>query len=273
VPPTPPVALTIAGSDPSGGAGIQADLKTFSALEVYGATVVTALTIQDTTGVHAVHPVAPEVVAAQLAAVLSDLPVAATKTGALVDAEVIAAVAGELRSHDAGPLVVDPVLASTSGAALLQAEALEALRRELLPLAAVLTPNLPEAAQLLGTSAGEVLMAPEAACRALTELGPRAVLLKGGHAGGAHSEDLLWVDGALERLPARRIDTENTHGTGCVLSAALAAHLARGSSVPEAARAAKQLVTRALEGARTWHLGAGSGPLHPFAGKWTGDEA
>lgn len=265
---SPPVALTIAGSDPSGGAGIQADLKTFSALQVYGAAVVTALTVQDTRGVRALHPVEPEVVAAQLAAVLGDLPVAAVKTGALAGAGVVAAVAEQLGARGHPPLVVDPICVSSSGAELLDGPGLAALRRSLLPLADVLTPNLPEAALLLETDAGEVLAAPEEACRGLAELGPRAVLLKGGHAGGADSDDLLWSAGRLTRLAAPRIDTPNTHGTGCVLSSALAALLARGASVEQAARGAKRTVTRALEAARAWRLGSGPGPVHPLADLW-----
>jgi len=257
----PPTALSIAGSDPSGGAGVQADLKTFSALEVYGAAAITALTVQNTTGVQAVHPVAPELVAAQVDAVLDDLPIDAVKLGLLGSADTVRAVAASLARGAHGPLVLDPVLRASDGTGLLNTAGLVALRETLLPLADVLTPNLPEAAALLAWPADEVRADPERACRALLELGPRAVLLKGGHAGGSQSEDLLWDGAELVRLSARRIDSRNTHGTGCVLSSALAAHLARGASLHDAARGAKTTVTAALEAAVDWKLGAGRGPL------------
>jgi hydroxymethylpyrimidine/phosphomethylpyrimidine kinase len=262
----PPVALTIAGSDPSGGAGLQADLAAFAAAGVLGASVVTALTVQSTRGVRAVHPVAPELVAAQLDCLLEDLPAGALraiKLGMLATAVVVGVVAARLSSGPASelPVVLDPVLAATRGPALLDEGGLAALRAKLLPRADVLTPNLEEAALLLELRVGEVLSAPEAACRALAGLGPRAVLLKGGHAGGFHSEDLLFCDGELVRLPAERVDTTNDHGTGCVLAAALAAHLAQGRDLVAAARAAKELVTRGLRGAREWDFGPGAGPL------------
>jgi hydroxymethylpyrimidine/phosphomethylpyrimidine kinase len=263
----PTVALTIAGSDPCGGAGIQGDLKTFSALEVFGAAAVTAVTVQDTRGVRAVHPLEPAWVAAQIDAVLGDLPVDAIKVGMLATAAVAAVVAERLRAAER-PVVLDPVLAASGGERLLAEDGLAVLRAELLPLADVLTPNLAEAAALLGLAEGEVLSAPETAVRALRDLGPRAVVLKGGHAGGAYSEDLYFDGVELARLPARRIPSRNTHGTGCAFSSAVAAYLARGDARLEAARRAKAFVTGAIEGAREWTLGQGTGPLHHLHPWW-----
>jgi hydroxymethylpyrimidine/phosphomethylpyrimidine kinase len=265
----PPTALSIAGSDPSGGAGVQADLKTFAATEVYGCAAITALTVQDTTGVHAVHPVAADIVSAQVIAVLADLPVDAVKVGLLGSAQVARAVAEALTSAAHGPVVLDPILAASDGTNTLDDAGQDALRARLLPITSVLTPNLPEAATLLERTQGEVASNPERACRELLELGPGAVLLKGGHAGGAASDDLLWDGRELTRLSAARLDSRNTHGTGCVLSSALAAHLARGLELADAARAAKRTVTAAIEAARGWELGAGRGPLQPFGQPWT----
>jgi hydroxymethylpyrimidine/phosphomethylpyrimidine kinase len=266
--PTPPVALSIAGSDPSGGAGIQADLKTFSALGVYGAAAITALTAQNTREVRAVHDVPPEFVGAQIDCVLEDLEVRAVKLGMLSRAAVIEAVAQRLEAHGARNVVLDPVMVAKSGDALLAPEATDALRGRLLPLADVITPNLPEAAVLLSIGEGELLVDLEGACRRLLELGPRAVVLKGGHAHGAYSEDLYFDGGEVVRLPARRVDTPNTHGTGCTFSAALAAHLARGLGPQEAARGAKSYVTGAIEAAAEWKLGHGHGPVHHFHALW-----
>jgi hydroxymethylpyrimidine/phosphomethylpyrimidine kinase len=262
--PTPPIALSIAGSDPSGGAGIQGDLKTFSALGVYGTAVIAALTAQNTREVRAVHAPPAEFVAHQIDCVFEDLPVAATKVGMLGRREVVETVAARLRAHSARNVVVDPVMVSKSGAKLLADDAVEALRAELVPLAALLTPNLPEAAVLLGTSEGEVLVRPEDACRRLLTLGCRAVLLKGGHAGGGYSEDLYWDGERFVRLSARRAITENTHGTGCTLSSAIAAGLARGLTPVEATQRAKRYVTEALDAAKEWRLGGGHGPLDHF---------
>lgn len=259
----PPVALSIAGSDPSGGAGIQADVVTFAAHGVLGQGVVTALTVQSARGVRAVHPVEPALVRAQLDALLEVEAPAALKLGMLAQAETVRTIAQRLVQDDlrSVPVVLDPVLAATRGPELLGSGGLEALREALLPRVDVLTPNLDEAAALLGRPFGEVLMRPEAACRELAGLGPRAVVLKGGHAGGATSEDLVWCDGELRRLSADRVDTPNDHGTGCAFAAALAARLARGEELFEAARGAKGFVTRALVAAREWHIAGGSGPL------------
>lgn len=262
-----PIALTIAGSDPSGGAGVQADLKTFSALGCYGAAVLTALTAQNTRGVSAVHEVSSAFVAAQIDAVLSDLPVRAVKTGMLGAPAVVEAVADRLRAFD-GPIVCDPVMIAKSGAALLPPESVAKLKAALLPRCRLLTPNLPEAAALLGVDEAEVRADLEGAARRLLDLGPAAVLLKGGHLGGPESEDLLTAEGLLLRLRAPRIETTNTHGTGCTLSAAIAAELAQGRSLSEAARRAKEYLSGALRAADELQVGAGIGPVHHFHALW-----
>ncbi len=258
-----PVALTVAGSDSSAGAGIQADLKTFAALATYGASVITAVTAQNTRGVAAVHAVPADVVAAQLTAVLDDLPVAAVKTGMLLRGEIIQVVAEALRRSPRLPLVVDPVMVAASGDALLEPEAVEALVEELLPLATVVTPNLPEARRL----AGRADLGPRDLAARLADLGARAVLLKGGHATeGPEVVDLLWEEGTVTTFRRPRVRTESTHGTGCTLSAALAAGLARGASRVEGSRAAGDFVHRALETA--WPLGGGAGPVHHMHPFW-----
>ena len=261
---TPVVALTVAGSDSSGGAGIQADLKTFAALGVYGASAITALTAQNTTGVRDVHGVPAAHVVAQVEAVLDDLDVRAAKTGMLGTAEVVRAVAGlaDRLPH----LVVDPVMVASSGARLLEQAAEQAYVDALLPCAAVLTPNLHEAQVLLGASIA-TLDEQRQAARALAELGPRAVLVKGGHAvagTGDEAVDVLWHDGRLRELRAPRVAGNNDHGTGCSLASAVAAGLARGDDVVTAVATAKAYVARALAGGATWRLGRGHGPLDHF---------
>jgi hydroxymethylpyrimidine/phosphomethylpyrimidine kinase len=260
------IALTVAGSDSSGGAGIQADLKTFSAFGVYGASVVTALTAQNTLGVQGIHAVPAGFVAAQLEAVLADLDVAAIKTGMLADAEIVEAVAGALRAVPSLPLIVDPVMVATSGDVLLRPEAVGALQREIVPLATLITPNLAEAALLLGSSkaGSEAQMLDQA--RALLRLGCRAVLLKGGHAGGEAAIDVLADAAGAERLALPRLDTPHTHGTGCTLSAAIAALLAQGAPLAESVRRAKAYVWQGLQHGRGLGVGHGRGPLdHLFA--------
>ncbi|ACA19268.1 phosphomethylpyrimidine kinase [Methylobacterium sp. 4-46] len=265
-----PIAVTVAGSDSGGGAGIQADLKTFSALGVYGASVVTALTAQNTLGVQAVHEVPGDFVARQIASVFGDLAVGAVKIGMLAREPVIAAVAEGLAAHAAGiPVVLDPVMVATSGDRLLAADAVASLRDRLIPRASVLTPNLPEAAILLG----EPLAADEAAMlaqgRRLLALGPGAVLMKGGHGAGEESTDLLVGPGEdVLRLTGPRLATRHTHGTGCTLSAALAAGLARGLPLPDAARAAKAYLAAALAAAERLAVGRGHGPVHHFHALW-----
>ena len=254
---TPPVALTIAGSDPSGGAGIQADLKTFAAFDVYGAAVVTALTAQNTVGVRAVHALPADFVAAQLDAVLDDLAVGAVKTGMLGSAAVVEAVAMRLRARPGVPVVVDPVMVATSGDALIDAEALDALRAALLPVATLVTPNRHEAGILAGGGLGSEAERREAA-RIIRALGPRAVLLKGGDADGPARDLLLDDEGFLE-LVAERIPIPATHGSGCTLSAAIAAGLASGVGLREAVWRAKDFVHRAIAAAPA--IGRGARPL------------
>ena len=261
--------LTIAGSDSGGGAGIQADLKTFSALGTYGASVITALTAQNTRAVSAIHDVPPTFVRAQLDAVFDDIEFAAVKVGMLSRPEIIDAVADRLHRHGARNVVLDPVMVAKSGDRLLRAEAVAALKALLLPLATVLTPNLPEAAVLLDLDqARDAAGMIEAAAR-LRELGPHAVLLKGGHLEvGAESIDVL-VDGAPPlTLAAPRIATANTHGTGCTLSSAIAALLARGLPLRRAAREAKAYVTAAIRAAYRLDVGHGHGPVHHFHALW-----
>jgi len=260
----PPVTLTIAGSDPSGGAGIQADLKTFAAFGVYGAAVVTALTAQNTRGVRAVMEVPASFVAQQLDAVLDDLDVAAAKTGMLASRAIVEVVAERLRARPVPFLVVDPVMVATSGDRLLAADAVEALRERLLPLAALITPNLREAEILLGRAIATPAEMQDAA-RALVGLGPRAALVKGGDrraSDGTLTPDALDVlfDGTcVQELSAPRVGSRATHGTGCTLSAAVTAAVARGRPLADAVRAAKDYVWRAIE--RAPGLGAGATPL------------
>jgi hydroxymethylpyrimidine/phosphomethylpyrimidine kinase len=258
-----PFALSIAGSDSSGGAGIQADLKTFMALGVHGATVITAVTAQNTQGVHAIHAVPPEIVAAQLAAVFSDLDIRAVKIGMLPTAECVAAVAGALRTWRPAFVVTDPVMTATSGVTLMRADAAASYRAELLPLTGCLTPNADEAAALLGArpATSEADMAAQG--RALLELGPKAVLMKGGHVALAEAVDLLVTRNGVLRLAGPRIETVNSHGTGCTLSAAIAALIVRGLSLPEAVPQAKSYLTAALKSATGLAFGAdgGHGPI------------
>jgi hydroxymethylpyrimidine/phosphomethylpyrimidine kinase len=263
-----PIAVTIAGSDSGGGAGIQADLKTFSALGVYGASVIAALTAQNTRGVAGIHDVPPAFVAAQMDAVFSDLDVAAVKIGMLSQASVIAAVAAGLVRHRQDRVVLDPVMVATSGDRLIAADAVEALRRELIPRALVITPNLPEAAALLDAPIATTEVEMRRQAERLLALGPRAVLIKGGHGSGAESVDLLIEPGRETRLAANRVATDNTHGTGCTLSSAIAAGLAKGLDLAAAARQAKDYVTAAIAAADRLTIGSGHGPVHHFHAWW-----
>jgi hydroxymethylpyrimidine/phosphomethylpyrimidine kinase len=247
------VALTIAGSDPSGGAGIQGDLKTFTAFGVYGASVLTALTVQDTRGVRSVVEVTPALVVDQLDAVADDLAPAASKTGMLPNAGVIEALVAFLRRRPLPCLVVDPVMQSTSGAVLMESSALGALR-ELLPLATLVTPNLSEAEALTGQRVSDAGSMADAA-RRFVQLGARAALVTGGHLPG-DAIDVLYHANRIVELRAPRIDVAHTHGTGCALSAAIAAGLALGRDVEAAVRTAKQWLTRALESATAVGHGA-----------------
>jgi len=262
------IALTIAGSDSSGGAGIQADLKTFAALGVYGASVVTALTAQNTRGVTGIHDVPADFIAAQMDAVFSDLAVNAVKIGMLSRVAAIEAVVAGLERHRAKHVVLDPVMVATSGDRLLTTDAVKALRMTLIPRAMVVTPNLPEAAALLDLpiAGGEVEM--EAQARGLLALGAQSVLIKGGHGTSAESVDLLVDANGVTRLSANRIATKNTHGTGCTLSSAIAAGLAKGLTLHDAVRQAKDYVTAAIAGADALGVGHGHGPLHHFHAFW-----
>jgi hydroxymethylpyrimidine/phosphomethylpyrimidine kinase len=263
--PSERVALSIAGSDSGGGAGVQADLLAFAALGVHGTCAVTALTAQSTRGVAGILAVPPEFVRAQIDAVLGDFAVGAVKLGMLGSAANVRAVAAALAGH-AAPVVLDPVLVASDGTELLPAGDVAALREHAFPLATLITPNLPEAARLLATSEARVLAAPEEACRGLAAMGPRgtSVLLKGGHAPGAECIDWLWHADELRRFAAPRVDTPNTHGTGCTLSAAIAAGLALGAPLPAAVERAKAFVTAALRAGAGRRLGGGPGPLRPI---------
>ena len=264
------IALTIAGSDSSGGAGIQADLKTFSALGVYGASVIAALTAQNTRGVTGIHDVPPDFIAAQIDAVFDDLNVGAVKIGMLSQPATIAVVAQSLRRHKAENIVLDPVMVATSGAKLISDHAIDALRRELIPLALVVTPNLPEAAVLAGASVARNEDEMTSQARDLLICGAANVLIKGGHAAGAESVDLLIGTklGTSVRLAAPRIATQSTHGSGCTLSSAIAAGLAKGLDLVAAVRAAKAYVTAAIAKADRLKVGQGHGPLHHFHEFW-----
>jgi len=269
---TVPAALTIAGSDSGGGAGIQADLKTFSALGVYGASVITALTAQNTRTVSAIHDVPPDFVRAQIDAVLEDIRIDAVKIGMLSAPATIEAVATGLQQHRPPRIVLDPVMVAKSGDPLLRAEAVDTLRSRLLPLATLITPNLPEAGVLLDRDIPRDGREQDmrAVCRELAALGPGWVLLKGGHAEDSmNSDDWLYGDGELHRLSAPRVPTRNTHGTGCTLSSAIAAGLARGRPLPEAVAAAKRWLTAALAAADRLGIGSGHGPVHHFHAIWS----
>ena len=263
-----PICVTIAGSDSSGGAGIQADLKTFSALGVYGASVIAAITVQNTLAVTAVHDVPPEIVAGQIDAVFSDLNVAAVKIGMVSVPETIQAIARGL-THFSGPIVLDPVMIAKSGDRLLSEDAISILREKLIPLATVLTPNRPEAACLLDAPLAANEDEAEAQGHALLELGANAVLMKGGHAEGAICTDLLIRrDQPTLRLEAPRIYTANTHGTGCTLSSALASGLGKGLSLEQALREAHTYLQGAIQNADKLKVGHGHGPVHHFHALW-----
>jgi hydroxymethylpyrimidine/phosphomethylpyrimidine kinase len=254
-----PVALTIAGSDSGGGAGVQADLRTFQSVGVHGATAITALTAQNSAGVRAVEDASPGIVAAQIDAVAEDLGVDAVKTGMLANAAVVRAVAEGVRRWEIEPvLVVDPVIAASSGDRLLDDQGLRALVAELLPLAAIVTPNLPEAGAILGRAVPDDDEAVRSAAREIRALGPRCVIVKGGHRSG-RARDIFFDGERWETLDAERIETPNTHGTGCTFSAAIAARIALGDDALDAVRYAKAFVTRAIGQARP--LGVGAGPL------------
>ncbi len=262
------IAVTIAGSDSGGGAGIQADLKTFSALGVYGASVITALTAQNTKGVTAIHDVPPDFIAAQIDAVFSDIKVGAVKIGMVSQSAVAETIAAGLERWGQSRVVFDPVMIAASGDRLLAPDAIDTLKRVLIPRALVITPNLPEAAALLDApiASSETQMREQA--ERLLALGPKSVLIKGGHGSGPESVDLLVEPTACTRLPAARIATQNTHGTGCTLSSAIAAGLAKGLGLAEAVGAAKAYVTAAIAASGRIQIGSGHGPVHHFHAWW-----
>jgi len=261
---TTPVALTIAGSDSSGGAGIQADLKTFAALSVYGASAITALTAQNTRGVSAIHPVPASFVTAQLDAVFADLAVGAVKTGMLGDRATIEAIVAAFTRWSPPFVVLDPVMVATSGDRLLPADAVDTLRTKLIPAASIVTPNLPEAAVLLSEPVASSDAAVESQGRRLLSLGCPYVLIKGGHGHGEASIDYLISARSTLPLAAPRLATANTHGTGCSLSSAIAAGLAKGEDMETAVRNAKAFISAAIAAADRFTVGHGHGPVHHF---------
>jgi hydroxymethylpyrimidine/phosphomethylpyrimidine kinase len=261
-----PIALTVAGSDSSGGAGIQADLKTFTALGVYGASVLTAITAQNTLGVQGVFTLPQGIIAEQMTSVASDLAVVAIKTGMLGDRATVETVAAGLARFQRVPVVVDPVMVATSGDVLLAEDAIDAVRTRLLPLAAIITPNLREAARLLDAPVAASLSDVEEQARRLLAFGAKAVLIKGGHGEGPESVDVLVTAGATQHFTAQRIPTRNTHGTGCTLAAAITAGLAKGEELATAVAIAKDFVWRAIAAGKDRAIGRGHGPVdHLFA--------
>jgi hydroxymethylpyrimidine/phosphomethylpyrimidine kinase len=262
------IAVTIAGSDSGGGAGLQGDLKTFSALGVYGACAVTALTAQNTAGVTAIHDVPADFVAAQMDAVFADLQVGAVKIGMFSQPAVIHAVAAGLDRWRQTNVVLDPVMVASSGDRLLAGDAVDVLKRVLVPHALVLTPNLPEAAALLGVPEAQTQDEMREQANRLLALGAKAVVIKGGHAQGRDSVDLLVDRNGAVALPMIRIESKNTHGTGCAFSAAIAAGLAKGMELEQAVRAAKRYVHAAIAAADTLAIGSGAGPVHHFHATW-----
>ncbi|MEP6444324.1 MAG: bifunctional hydroxymethylpyrimidine kinase/phosphomethylpyrimidine kinase [Hyphomicrobiales bacterium] len=262
------IAVTIAGSDSSGGAGIQADLKTFSALGVYGASVVTALTAQNTKGVTGIHDVPASFVREQMDAVFSDLDVTAVKIGMLFNAEIIMGVAQGLEAHDCGAVILDPVMIATSGDPLLVDEAVNAMQEYLFPLVDLITPNLHEAAHLTGLEIAKNDAEMETQATALLKLGVKAVLIKGGHSAGDEARDFYSDGNESFWLSSKLFDTNNTHGTGCTLSSAIAAGLAKGVTMGDALEMAKAYLAEAIANADTLKIGTGHGPVHHFHGSW-----
>lgn len=261
--------LSIAGSDPSGGAGIQADLKAFSAGCTYGMAVLTALTAQNTLGVTAIHALPRDFVRAQIEAIFSDIRVDAVKIGMIANAQIAETVAATLEAHAAGiPVVLDPVMVAKGGAPLLASDANQTILERLLPLATVITPNLPEAAALLGEQEAQTREGMAEQAKRLLLLGPRAVLIKGGHLESDDSPDVLAEADRVTWYEGPRTKTKNTHGTGCTLSSAIAAELAKGQFVVEAVRAAKTYLAEAIAAADQLSVGSGHGPVHHFVELW-----
>lgn len=262
---TLPIVLTIAGSDSGGGAGIQADIKAISATGGYACSVITAVTSQNTLGVSAIHPIPVEHIESQLDAVFTDLNVVAVKVGMLADADIIAMVANKIRQYQPKYLVVDPVMVATSGDPLLAQSAVETLKKQLLPLADLITPNLPECAALVGGDVPKTEIQMTEMIDSLKNLGAKAVLLKGGHLDQTEkSSDLLIEQNSSELLSAKRVDTQNTHGTGCTLSSAIACYLAQGNRLHKAVYLGKQYISQAISHADQLKVGQGHGPVHHF---------
>ena len=261
--------LTIAGSDSGGGAGIQADLKTFSAIGCYGMSVITALTAQNTRGVIGIHAVPPAFAVQQIEAVFTDIGADAVKIGMLYSAALIEAVAEALKKHGAQKIVLDPVMVAQSGDKLLQDDAVDAIKAHLMPMADVVTPNIPEASVLTGQALKNWKDA-ERAAKTLAELGSRSILIKGGHGAENKSTDLLFLvrENRFIRLDAERIETRNNHGTGCTLSSAIAAYLAKGNDIEAAVQKAKTFLNRAIAAGARYQIGHGHGPVHHFFKWW-----
>ena len=259
-----PTAMTIAGSDSGGGAGIQADLKTFGALGVYGTSTLTAITAQNSVGVTAVHEIPIDIIASQMDAVLTDIGADAVKTGMLASTAIIGCVASEIKRHGVTQLVVDPVMVAKSGDTLLREDAIQSLCSQLIPLAALATPNIPEAEALTGMeiSSDDDM---RAAARKIIEMGARAVVVKGGHREGP-ATDLFYDGSTFREFTAARMETSNTHGTGCTFASAAAAGLARGMRLQDAVALAKKYVTEAIR--RSFPMGRGHGPLNHFYKLW-----
>ncbi len=257
---TPIPVLTIAGSDPSGGAGIQADLKTMAALGVYGMSVITAITAQNTTGVRRFTALDPSMVSDQLEMVIDDIPPLAIKTGMLASAPIVNAICDILAHHPHIPLIVDPVMVATSGDQLIDDEALSTIVQRLFPLATLITPNVNEAQRLTGSNN------PHEQAQILLDSGPQAVLLKGGDRSGQESIDLLWIKnyGSPIKLTTPRINSQNTHGTGCTLSSATASYIAMGNDIAHAVKLGKDYIFKAISAAAQWHIGHGHGPVNHF---------
>ena len=261
--------LTIAGSDSGGGAGIQADLKTFAAIGCYGMSVITALTAQNTKGVTAIHPLPPSFAVEQMSAVFTDIGADAVKIGMLYSAELIEAVSEMLNKYRARNIVLDPVLVAQSGDKLLQDDAIQAIKDHLMPVADVVTPNLPEAEVLLGQKIASFEDMQRAA-RSLAQFGSRSVLIKGGHLEESQSTDLLYLteEDRFVILEAERVDSRNNHGTGCTLSSAIAAYISRGSQIENAVRKAKTYIQNAIRAGAAYKIGHGHGPVHNFFEFW-----
>jgi hydroxymethylpyrimidine/phosphomethylpyrimidine kinase len=258
------IALTIAGSDSSAGAGIQADLKTFSALKVYGTTVVTVLTAQNTQGIRSIAPVEPKFVRDQIDCLFGDMDIEAVKIGMLGTVEIIDAVAEGLEAHKPAHVVVDPVMVSSSGHRVLSREATDQMIARIFPLTTLLTPNLDEAAVLLNEPVIGKASEMEGWAKKIAQLGVSAVLLKGGHLKSTHAPDVLYYQGQCKGFNTGRINTKNTHGTGCTLSAAITAFLATGLNLPQAVKQAKAYITGAIKAADELDIGKGAGPLNHF---------